>query len=34
MIRINSLNCVCYGKKMETPACRSELYNGYNYGTK
>ena len=27
MIRINSLNCVCYDKKMETPACWSELCN-------
>ena len=25
MIRINSLNCVCYDKKMETPACMEEL---------
>ena len=34
MIRINYLNCVCYDKKMETPVCWSELYNGYSYGTK
>ena len=34
MIRINSLNFVYYDKKMETPACWSELCNGYSYGTK